>query len=217
MNSLLLISMGILLLLSALSLIKKYKDVKSLSLLGSIFPRIYTIVILIFYLYSEIPPNVVFIHIGILLVFTSDIINSYVERYTSDYTNAKSLISTLNALTELQDKFYLALENAQIGYYIIDKSGKFEYTNKVFSDLTGYSREELNIMSVYDISLPQNHDQIEEMIVAKIDNKVKTTESILRIIRKNKSEFTAKVVGTRTENGHPTITGTIIEWTENFE
>jgi len=206
-----LVLIGILLSISTLLLIRKYLEIKSLSILGSIIPRIYTVAMITVFFFAETPPDVIFIHVGIMLVLTSDIINSFVERYTKEYRNTNNLVSTLDALADMQDKFYLALENAQVGYYIINGSGRFEYVNKIFSELTGYSRKELLSKSVFDISYPEDHTEIRELIDAKIFNRVKTTEIQSRIIRKDGTYFLARIVGTRTENGHPTITGTVIE------
>jgi PAS domain S-box-containing protein len=50
------------------------------------------------------------------------------------------------------DNFQLIIEHAPIGIVIIDKNYKWLLTNKRFSEITGYSREELQHLTFLDIT-----------------------------------------------------------------
>ncbi len=59
-------------------------------------------------------------------------------------------------LRESEERFRLSFENANVGECLVDVSGRFIKSNHALSEIFGYSREELEKMTVNDIVYPDD-------------------------------------------------------------
>jgi PAS domain S-box-containing protein len=66
------------------------------------------------------------------------------------------LIQLNNDLKESELKFRLAFENANVGMCLVDLQGNLTQVNQKMSDIFGYSRQELETMTVNDLALPED-------------------------------------------------------------
>lgn len=200
--------LALFILVSAILLILKYRRNGNLGAVAAALPRLYVVLVAMLYLFTHNFP-VEYIHLGVIFIFISDIYLHLLKLREKKYDHAIELNEQIKALTALEAKFASALEYAQIGFYIINDKGKFEYINPVFCEITEYSRAELLTMSVYDITPKVLHKKVNNIISKKLNGDAKYTDEVFCIDRKHSGPITIRAIGTRTENGHPTVTGNI--------
>ncbi len=105
------------------------------------------------------------------------------------------------ALRESEERFRAIFEQAAVGIAHNDPEGNFVRANQRFCDLLGYSHEQLNDLSVNDITHPDDlevgSEEIEKLLAGK--KQVHTMEK--RFLRKNGTEMWGKVTVSLVRNG----------------
>jgi len=69
-------------------------------------------------------------------------------------------------LAESEERFRLAFENANIGVCLVDTEGRFLRVNDRLCEIWGYSKSELETMSVNDVTHPEDLDISQDFIEA---------------------------------------------------
>lgn len=184
---------------------------KDLTLVGKLFGLVYIIIGGIIY---EIRPDLIeiqFLHLGFIIYLAGDLFANSLYlllRKQEDYIKRKEL---LKSLADLSEKYYSIVENTPIGFYVFDSTGRIEYVNSYLCNLLEYKKEDLIGKSVLDIIHPSYKNSAKENIEKRIFGGVKTISYVLKVIKKGGDAMFVKVTGTRTENGHATITGSLTE------
>jgi len=131
-------------------------------------------------------------------------------------SNRSALIRTLRNFASVHDKYHSIIENTPIGFYVIDKDGIIEFANFYFAKMLGYeSSLDLIGENIIDLTVEEYKDIAKENIRLRISGKKKTVSYISKLVTKNGEIITVEVNGSRTENGHVTITGSIKPIMEN--
>ncbi len=74
------------------------------------------------------------------------------------------------ALKVSEEKYRKIIETTSEGFWLVDKKGKLIDVNPAYSELIGYSKDELLTMSIEDIEAFENNEQIELRIEKVIKN-----------------------------------------------
>jgi len=104
-----------------------------------------------------------------------------VEHYT-DITDRKIAEEYLR---ESELRFRSTFEQAAVGICHADPNGKFLRTNHRFSDIVGYSQNEMISLKWQDITYPDDLETDLQNVQQVIDNKIKTYSMEKRFIRKD--------------------------------
>ena len=94
--------------------------------------------------------------------------------------------------TDTNDYFEAIFKNSEFGIVIFDLNGKIINVNKAIVDVLGYSKKELNELTVANISHPQDNDLTQKLIADLFNGKLTRAQTEKRYISKN-----GKVVPTR--------------------
>lgn len=138
-----------------------------------------------------------------------------IDYMTIDF-NRSALIQTLRNFASVHDKYHSIIENTPIGFYVIDKDGIIEFANFYFAKMLGYeSSLDLIGKNIIDLTVEEYKDIAKENIRLRISGKKKVVSYISKLVTKNGEIITVEVNGSRTENGHVTITGSINPIMEN--
>ncbi len=95
------------------------------------------------------------------------------------------------ALREIEKRFRATFEFAASGIVHIDINGRFLRVNRKLCDLTGYSREELDMTTFCEITDPDDSDTYEECMRQLLAGKSPAFSIEKRFLRKNGSPFWA--------------------------
>ncbi len=106
----------------------------------------------------------------------------YSVRVFKDVTAAKQ---AAQALAESRQRLIATYENAGVAISEVDEDGRLLHVNETACKITGYSREELLKLSVFDVTHPDDRDPDFERFRQQVDNggQAKTVEK--RLIRKD--------------------------------
>ena len=148
--------------------------------------------------------------IAMFMALSVDLLINFIQIKLRGQVLAIESSSLLIKLKNLEDKYRVIVENSLSGFYVIDSERKFELVNKELANMFGYDIIELLERTVYDITSEEFHSIVRENIAKRMNGKSKTICYELVGIRKSGEKIKVKVVGSRTTNGHPTITGSII-------
>jgi len=77
-----------------------------------------------------------------------------------------------NAMRESEERFRLAFENANTGVCLVDLEGNLTRVNTKMSDIFGYTKEELERMTVNDIAYPEDIDKSPEFIQKTLQGEI---------------------------------------------
>ena len=73
--------------------------------------------------------------------------------------NQKEYRQLLQQLTQSEDKFSTYINHAPEGVFIVDKNGKYCDANKAASDVSGYSKEELFQLHLFELLAPETAEK----------------------------------------------------------
>ncbi|MBM4404068.1 MAG: PAS domain S-box protein, partial [Candidatus Cloacimonetes bacterium] len=112
-----------------------------------------------------------------------------------DYGTPQSIVNVVTdisqrkameeALVESESRFRSAYENAPIGMELLALNGRIMRANKAFCDLIGYEESELNRMSFYDVTHPDDVSKNTQIVEDMIANRSDTVRFEKRYIRKD--------------------------------
>ena len=98
-------------------------------------------------------------------------------------------------LKQSDERFYALIDNPIVGVYIYE-GNKFLYSNALVSEFTGYSKEELKIMSFEDLIYTEDNDNALEKIHRCIMGIQSAVHTELKIFKKDQSQTLIDVFGT---------------------
>ncbi len=99
------------------------------------------------------------------------------------------------SLRESEGRYRTLVENTLDGYFICQiPSGKFLFLNRRIVKLFGYTMKEALGLTIRDVIVPEAHDDISELIQARLKGKFMRFErQVYQAIRKDGSSFRAEV------------------------
>jgi len=93
------------------------------------------------------------------------------------------------------DSFYALIDNPMMGVYIYADS-KFLFSNSLVSEISGYSKDELELMSFEDLVFTENNDKALEKIQRCLSGIQSSVHTELKIFKKDQSQTIIDVFGT---------------------
>ncbi len=128
-----------------------------------------------------------------------------------DITERKKLEENLN---ESQEKFRKFAEKALVGIYMI-QDFKFTYVNPMFSEIVGYSVEELLNLDPMVIIHPEDRELVRRNIKLRLNGIVDSIRYKFRVVRKDGEVRYVEARGTAIRyQGKLVIIGTLVDITE---
>jgi two-component system cell cycle sensor histidine kinase/response regulator CckA len=145
-------------------------------------------------------------------VYTPDGEVVAIEGFATDITERKQ---AEKALEESETRFRTVTENSLTGVYILQE-GRFLYVNPAFTQIFGYSREEIEQhLNPLDTVHPDDRAMVAERIRRRLDGHVDAMHYLFRGVRKDGVVIHCEVLGRRIDyRGAPVIIGTILDVTE---
>lgn len=118
-------------------------------------------------------------------------------------------------LEEAEEKFRNLVEASMVGVYVV-QDNRFQYVNPCFSDIFGFSQEEiLNDFSIVDRVLDEHKQIVLDNISKRLNNEFKSIKYEFSAYKKNGDIVDVEVHGTKIlYKGKPAIIGTLIDTTE---
>jgi PAS domain S-box-containing protein len=98
-------------------------------------------------------------------------------------------------LKQSDERFYALIDNPMVGVYIYEEN-KFLYSNAIISEITGYSKDELKLMSFEDLVYTEDNDTAIEKIQRCLKGIQGSVHTELKIFKKDKSKTAIEVFGT---------------------
>jgi PAS domain S-box-containing protein len=122
--------------------------------------------------------------------------------FLTDITERKL---TENVLKESEEKFHLAFSNANTGMCLVDLNGNLLQVNDKMTEIFGYSRSELERMTVNDIAVTEDADLSPQFISQAIQKTVDSAAFEKRYLHKKKHIIYCLVSSSlvRDANGQP--------------
>jgi PAS domain S-box-containing protein len=149
--------------------------------------------------------------ISTLSVFLADVGVNITDIVTAKFSKIIEQDRIAKALAKLEAKYYCILESQQTGVYVIDGTGQIEYANTAFCKLSGYSRKELYSMNILELIDNKDIDIVRQNIHERITGIKPVAYYNVWVNDKLGRRFKIHVSSSKTENGHPTITGNVLE------
>lgn len=120
------------------------------------------------------------------------------------------------ALRESEAKFRLLAETTQSGIFICRQNGAFCYFNPSLERFSGYSSDELRVMSVWDLVHPDSLDIVHARVLARWRGEPVSPRYEFKAITKSGEVRWLDLASTLIEfEGQPAIVGTAFDMTEN--
>ena len=104
------------------------------------------------------------------------------------------------SLEESEERFRLSFDNANIGMALLDLEGRFLTVNKKMCDIFGYNREELENMTVSDVTHPEDLDISLTFIQRAVSGQVENTAFDKKYIHKHGHTLWGKVASSIVRN-----------------
>jgi PAS domain S-box-containing protein len=114
-------------------------------------------------------------------------------------------------LKQNDEQFFALIDNPMVGVYVYDKN-KFTYSNFKLTEILGYSKEDLSLMSFEDMVLGEENDEAFDKINRCIKGIQNSFHVELNIFKKDQSSAVIEVYGAMvTIKGKECLMGNIIE------
>ena len=122
--------------------------------------------------------------------------------------------AAMEELRKSEDKFRQLVEKALVGVYII-QNGRFVYTNPRFTEITGYSSEELQALpSILETVAESDRPIVSTQIQRRLDGNANSAHYTFCCRRKDNTIITVEVLGVKSEyHGRPALLGTLLDVT----
>jgi PAS domain S-box-containing protein len=174
-------------------------------------PRIYTFIACMVYIYSPTPTDESIIHVGIGLVIIADIFIALIESIGNKYYDSKQVAELTYLLERTHNKYVTIIENSQVGFYITDNNGILEFANKALLKLFGCKGSEIIGKKVFDfVADNESRELIKTHLANKMLGKEKESCYQVNFINARGEVVRVQISSVRTDNGHPTTTGSVI-------
>lgn len=123
----------------------------------------------------------------------------------------------IQRLRESEKRYRAIFENAAVGINLSDRQGRFLQVNSASRSMLGYSREELNGLTVFDVTHPEDLEVSKVNFADLIEGKVDSYRLQKRFVRKDADVVWADLVASaiRDHSGdHAAILGVIVDITD---
>jgi len=131
--------------------------------------------------------------------------------------NAVEKYRTERQLERTETRYRRLVEQNLTGIYIV-QGGDVEYANPKCAEIFGYSTDELEEMTVYDVVAEEDHRRVRENIHRREDGDVEEMNYTLTGVRKGGERFEFEIHSGRIEyEGEPAILGSLVDVTEQRE
>jgi PAS domain S-box-containing protein len=150
-------------------------------------------------------------HTAVLTVIGVSAIKEVVYLASHRYQNIIDAAKLAQALKNLGDKYALVFETSLVGFYVINAEGTIELVNEKFCAIMGYTKQELIGKSIYSLIAPEYVNVAEHNVQLRLSGQYETMCYDLNAITKGNQIIPVKVYSSRTQNGHTTITGCILQ------
>ena len=94
-------------------------------------------------------------------------------------------VETLKALQESEERFASLFENAAVGIAELGPDGRYRRANAKFSEIAGYSHDELLMLTHTDITHPDDREADTVLVQEVLDGKARTFTEEKRYLRKD--------------------------------
>ena len=187
---------------SVYRLIKKREDESIYLLIGFLFA---ILVQFHNFIFGDTEVSKFLIHSSWILIL-STLLGEYLFYRPKNTLSAKEARS----LVSFTDKYYSLVENTPIGIYVIDSNGRIEFVNLYLARMLEYnSFGDLVGRNIFELVPQEKQEEVAENIRKRVEGKIKTVSYESQLITKSGRILPVLIVGSRTENGHVTITGSI--------
>jgi PAS domain S-box-containing protein len=207
--SIIVLLLSVLFLINGMFLHKKAVAKKDLTILSTAITRYIFFIVYILYRINLFG-MVLLLYLSLCMIVISDIImlivyyKSYKYKLELDY---KRLEKTLS---DLMYKYKIIVDNSPIAMFVYNQKLLIEYVNDSVCKLLGYSKEELIGTHIFKYVYSDQIALITEKVNDRFTNKVLTDRYKLNLIKKDNTLINITIISARTENGHPTVTASIL-------
>jgi PAS domain S-box-containing protein len=111
-----------------------------------------------------------------------------VENALKEATLRKEKLLIEQELHASEAKFRSIIENSADAIFIMNKNGKFFFTNKAVTDLLGYKEDEMSMMQLNDLAPNDNYSDLFSSILKQLISEGKVTGEI-ELLCKNRSHL----------------------------
>jgi PAS domain S-box-containing protein len=205
------LSIGVMSLLSAVLLVDRTVQGKDLSLLARAIPRFYIAIACLLFLIWPTEIDRKAINIGFFMLLFADSLVAIFYLAGKKYRDEAETQLMISLLEKTHSRYVSVLENCQIGFFVIDLKGRMEYANQAFLRMMGVDKIGLLDNSIFNyIPAGKNTEKVKENMNKKIVGDTSVTCYETELLRTDGSVMPVRVASYNTQNGHPTITGSII-------
>jgi PAS domain S-box-containing protein len=132
-------------------------------------------------------------------------------------TNAVEKYQTERQLARTKTRYRRLVEQNLTGIYII-QDGDIQYANPKCGDIFGYSTDELESMSAFELAAEEDHDTIRENMAKVERGELEELKHTFAGIRANGERFEFEVHSGRIDyEGEPALLGSLVDVTEQRE
>ena len=174
-------------------------------------PRVYLFIACMIYVLN--PPSSVdenIIHLGIALVIIADLFIAWIETIGNKYYDSIKVSELTEILEKTHNKYVTIIENSQLGFFIMDFTGKIEFANKSFLKIFGCTLSEVMNNSIWEHMTPESIKDIKKHLENKKKGLEKESCYDAIFIRKDGTQVKVRLSTVRSDNGHPTVTGSVV-------
>jgi PAS domain-containing protein len=187
-------------LIAACLFFAKSWEKKDLSYMAQGLSRVYLgTVVFVGTHYDTVTVSMNDVRVALLVVILSDIIAVSIFLMGRKYLRGIEYAKATEHLKNLQDKFALVVENSPIGFFTLDTSGKFEFSNGTLRDIL--ETEHLTGKNIFDFMEKETTSGI--LVLGKF------SYPNVKMITGSGKTIKVQLVGGATQNGHKTITGSV--------
>jgi two-component system, cell cycle sensor histidine kinase and response regulator CckA len=122
------------------------------------------------------------------------------------------------ALRDSEQRYRAVFNNAAVGINLLDRTGRFLHVNSATANMLGYSQEELQALTVFDVTHPEDTEASRMNLSSLVSGKIDSYRLEKRYVRKDKELLWADlfVSAIRDESGEHAVTlGVFVDITEH--
>jgi PAS domain S-box-containing protein len=197
---------GLLGLLSAFIYMYKFYKRQDYGFIGMIITRLYLVVVWGYYLIlgEHIPHMALLCTITILMI--AEVANSLI------YVVSKKYIKRIE-INKLKEELLLEYDTHSsknsVGFFIVSNEGVLKYSNKMLTEMLGYTKEEMREKSIMELVYPDDRHIVLKEISLKLSGEKQISIYNFRIIHKDGSIRKVRVISSVITNGHVSIAGSL--------
>jgi diguanylate cyclase (GGDEF)-like protein/PAS domain S-box-containing protein len=108
-------------------------------------------------------------------------------------------------LVDLEARFRATFEHAAVGIAHVAEDGRFQLVNRKLCEMLGYTREELSLLTVFDVSHPEDREVTLDLRRRMRAGEIDAFTVVKRYLRKDRNTLSMEVTASlvRAPNGEP--------------